>query len=287
MWKKRKTCGGVKRKIKREYQNITNYQPNKTSDTEPSCEDIEKNKFIDRTIDSQARVQSTSNEGSVAKTAYDNKSEDLEKPPELDSDLDSCSSASSNNDDDFSKNLTFRRQIKEWAIERNISQIALSDLATILNCRFPGILPKDARTILGTVKQIHIKTIENGEYWHNGLTKCLRKTLENWVDVPNKVKLNFNFDGLPIFKSSNKEFWPILCNIYERPDIDPFVIGIYFGVGKPKDIDQYLDDFVKEIGNLIKEGIYIEKPNKIVSIEIRCFICDSPARAYIKGTQSI
>ncbi|CAG9793058.1 unnamed protein product [Diatraea saccharalis] len=128
-----------------------------------------------------------------------------------------------------------------------------------------------------------MKTIENGEYWHNGLTKCLRKTLENWVDVPNKVKLNFNFDGLPIFKSSNKEFWPILCNIYERPDIDPFVIGIYFGVGKPKNIDQYLDDFVKEIGNLIKEGIYIEKPNKIVSIEIRCFICDSPARAYIKG----
>lgn len=101
MWNKRKTFDGVNRKIKREYQNITNYQPNKSSDTEPSCEDIEKNKFINRTIYSQARVQSTSNEGSVAKTAYDNKSEDLEKPPELDSDLVSYSSASSSNDEEL------------------------------------------------------------------------------------------------------------------------------------------------------------------------------------------
>ncbi|CAB3221931.1 unnamed protein product [Arctia plantaginis] len=135
------------------------------------------------------------------------------------------------------------------------------DLPVIIQLKlFPGILSRDARAIIGTVRQIHnIKTIEHGEYWHNGLPKSLQKALENWVDVPNKVKLNFNFDGLPIFKSSNKEFWPILCNIFERPDIEPFVFDTRRN----------------------KEGIYIE--DRKISIEIRCFICDSPARAYIKG----
>ncbi|CAH2207551.1 jg27715, partial [Pararge aegeria aegeria] len=236
------------------------------------------------TTHSQAHP-STSNEGSVGKTLNGVDGEDLVKPLEPDDNFSLCSSTSTSIDDDneYSKNMLFRQRIKEWATERNISQIALNDLAAIVNDRFPGILPRDARTILGTIQQIRIKTIKGGEYWHNGLTKCLKKSLEKWIDVPAKIALNFNFDGLPIFKSSNKEFWPILCTIFERPDIEPFVIGIYYGVGKPNQIDEYLNDFVNEMENLLKDGIYIEQFKKTVSIEIRCFTCDSPARAYIKG----
>lgn len=97
------------------------------------------------------------------------------------------------------------------------------------------------------------------------------------------IHLNFNFDGLPIHKSSKQEFWPILCNIFEIPEQDPFIIGIYYGSGKPKDLDDYLKDFVAEMLLILENGIHIEQLQKTIKINIRCFICDSPARAFIKG----
>ncbi|CAB3232817.1 unnamed protein product [Arctia plantaginis] len=81
MWKKGKRSGGVKRKIKREYKNITNYQPNETSDTESSFIENER--------------KSTSYEGSAAKTSnIDIESENFIKPWETDNDIFSCSSTS-------------------------------------------------------------------------------------------------------------------------------------------------------------------------------------------------
>lgn len=282
MWKKRKRFGAIRRKIEREYLNITNYQQNEITAEEHG--DI----ATDQITYSQASIPTTSNKrGSVENIVNDHsyvRCNLLALPSATDDDILSCSS-SSDGESENEKNLLFRQQIQNWARERNITQVALNDLATIINLRFPGILPCDARTILGTAKQIQIKPIQGGEYWHNGLTKPLKNILEKWVDVPSKICLNFNFDGLPIFNSSNKEFWPILCTIFERPDLEPLVIGIYFGVGKPKQIDEYLNDFVNEIDNLIKNGMYVEQIKSKVSIGIRCFICDSPARAYIKGNR--
>lgn len=322
MWKKRKRFGAVRRRIEQEYLNITNHQENDIPAEEhenisinpttynqaiatekerrnigQECLNITNhqqddiaaeehgNISINQTTYSQASIASTSNEmGSVANIMNDHSyiRFNFVLPSATDDDNLSCSS-SSDDDTEFEKNIFFRQQIKNWARERNIAQIALNDLATIINCRFPGILPCDARTILNTAKKIQIKKIEGGEYWHNGLTKSLQNILKTWIDVPSKICLNFNFDGLPIFKSSNKEFWPILCTIFERPDVEPLVIGIYLGVGKPKQIDEYLNDFVIEVDHLIKNGMNIEQIKRKVSIEIRCFTCDSPARAYIKG----
>lgn len=204
---------------------------------------------INQTTYSQASIASTSNEiGSVANIMNDHIYVrcNLVLPSASDDDNLSCSS-SSDNDTEFEKNILFCQQIKNWAREKNIAQVALNDLATIINSRFPGILPCDARTILNTAKKIQIKTIEGGEYWHNGLATPLQNLIETWIDVPSKICLNFNFDGLPIFNSSSKEFWPILCTIFERPDVQPLVIGIYLGVGKPKQIDEYFNDFVIEV----------------------------------------
>ncbi|CAB3245038.1 unnamed protein product [Arctia plantaginis] len=180
MCKKGKRSGGVKRKIKREYKNITNYQPNENSDTESSFIENEKNVVMNRAIYSQAPLQSTSYEGSAAKTSnIDIESENLIKPWETDNDIFSCSSTSK--EDEFSENLVFRRKIKEWAIERNISQKALSDFATILNCRFPGILPRDARAIIGVcnfnAKHGCLKCVTVGEYSYLSHTVTFPETI--------------------------------------------------------------------------------------------------------------
>lgn len=88
-------------------------------------------------------------------------------------------------------------------------------------------------------------------------------------------------DGLPIYKSSKDEFWPILFNIFEMPEIKPMVIGIYCGKHKPVDLTEFLSPFVEEMKTVLENGIDINQHN--ISVKIRCFICDSPARAFIKG----
>lgn len=127
--------------------------------------------------------------------------------------------------------------------------------------------------------------IGNGHYWHHGLELCLKKCLSNRA-APDTISLNINIDGLPIYKSSKCELWPILCNIYEIPEIKPIVIGIYCGYGKPSDIVAYFQPFVDEMKNILSGNITIHDSNqeeRKIQVKIRCFICDSPARAFIKG----
>lgn len=176
--------------------------------------------------------------------------------------------------------MNFKNDLRLWAIQKNISQTVLKDLISILNKRFVNILPSDPRTILQTATEVCLKIFDGGEYWHNGIIIPLTKILQNLDYVPENVYLNVNLDGLPIFKSSKFEFWPILANMHEIDD-DPFIIGIYYGKGKPKDINLFLEDFVNESITVLEQGIRVKGIR--VNIKIRCFICDSPARAFIKG----
>lgn len=121
---------------------------------------------------------------------------------------------------------------------------------------------------------------EGAWYWHQGLEFCLKSVLKH-LKNPLTISININIDGLPIYKSSMKNFWPILFNIQEFPDIKPLIIGIFYGTSKPKDASEYLNPFVEELLKLLESGLEIGGHQ--VLIQIRCFICDTPARAFIKG----
>lgn len=62
--------------------------------------------------------------------------------------------------------------------------------------------------------------------------------------------------------------------------IRPFVIAIWCGEGKAV-LNEYLAPFVTELNDLLLTGITIN--NYKITIKIKAFICDTPARAYIKG----
>ena len=47
----------------------------------------------------------------------------------------------------------------------------------------------------------------------------------------------------------------------------------------------YLDDFVNDLLDCLENGITINGRN--ISVKVRCFICDSPARAMIKGIKRV
>lgn len=68
------------------------------------------------------------------------------------------------------------------------------------------------------------------------------------------------------------------------PDIyNVFAIAIYFGQAKPGSIEEeYLDEFIEEINELQRDGIIIVGIH--LSVELKCIICDTPARTFLKQT---
>ena len=111
--------------------------------------------------------------------------------------------------------------------------------------------------------------------YKNALNRLLlvHNTLEN-----NSANLVFNIDGLPLFKSSGTQLWPILAYFNT---FDIFIIAIYGGDSKPSPLSEFLEDFVYELRNLIQDGF--DWNGKHFEVAIKCFLCDAPARAFLKG----
>ena len=109
-------------------------------------------------------------------------------------------------------------QLAKWKTENpSVTQAALSSLLCILQPHF-STLPKDARTLMNTsstsatVKEI--PSISGGSYHHFGIEIRLKNDLDenpSFSTTPiTNTNLQCNMDGLPLFKSSNDQFWPIL-----------------------------------------------------------------------------
>lgn len=126
----------------------------------------------------------------------------------------------------FDKNQ-FQIHLASWAVTNKIKHDHLRGLLKLWNDYVPlAELPADPRTILETPRKIHL---QNDNYWHYGLKNALNKALHRIVNVPQKLSLKINIDGIPVSKSSNIECWPILCGIKELPRLPPCIIGIYCG----------------------------------------------------------
>lgn len=178
--------------------------------------------------------------------------------------------------------------LNKWALKNNITHTALNELLQWFSTN-PQVnnLPKDARTVLSTPKQIEKLTMGDGLFHYFGLTPEIKKV---FIKYESKNSLNqflyildFNIDGLPIHKSTKENFWPILCKIYNYPLEPPFVVALYCGPSKPP-INEFFKDFVAEIKLLKENSLVVE--NKYINIECRSFCCDAPARAYVKATMS-
>lgn len=84
-------------------------------------------------------------------------------------------------------------------------------------------------------------------------------------------------DGLPLFKSSSYQFWPVLGCF---GDFEVFIIALCYGNTKPTSVDEYLNDFLEELAKLKRDGLTHESHK--LSLNIHCFLCDAPARGFLK-----
>lgn len=123
----------------------------------------------------------------------------------------------------------FKCGLKNWAVTENVTQKQLRALLNVCNNSLPFSLPMEPSTLLKTPKPTITVLNDGGKYWHNGVDTGLQNTLKSVLHIPSKISLNINVDGIPIAKSSNAQFWPILGNIHELKDIQPFIIGVFYG----------------------------------------------------------
>lgn len=180
----------------------------------------------------------------------------------------------------------FAERLASWLRKHQVKHNAIDDLLKILRDTYAPTLPKTARTFLKTPKHVDVNEKSGMQYIYIGIKEQLQfeirkvkpETLEN-LDI---VTLSFNVDGLPLFKSSLGQMWPILCSLREPLPVRVFPVALTYGK-KPVTLD-FLVEFVAELKDLLLEGIEFE--NKIITLKIGAIVCDAPARAMVKGIKS-
>lgn len=97
-----------------------------------------------------------------------------------------------------------------------------------------------------------------------------------------QVTIQININGLPLFKSSGTQFWPILGRFTMPLETKPFIVGLYCGDQKPGNVSEFQCDLVSEMKLINEQGLLMERFNWKLKVKIFCFICDAPARVYVK-----
>lgn len=180
---------------------------------------------------------------------------------------------------------TLDHQLAEWAVKYNVTQTAVTNLLHILKPLHPQ-LPLDARTLLNTPRDMSLKVVQPGVYYHFGFKNSIEKLMsvaQSHIKNSDVIEICMNIDGLPLSKSSGSQLYPILCNLFLQKT-PVFVVGLYQGNEKPREANEFLQSFVNEAVSVVEEGFIFD--GKKYYIKIKAFICDVPAKCFIKYVKS-
>ena len=121
----------------------------------------------------------------------------------------------------------------------------------------------------------YLSIIENIKY-------CIQSKLIVFHTMYNELKIAINIDGIPLFRSSPVNLWPILLSFKNCNFEKPLPIAIYVGISKP--------NFTGFISQLHQELLLLQNYFDIGGVFIKVidivFICDAPARAFLQCVKS-
>lgn len=184
-----------------------------------------------------------------------------------------------------SSNASFAERLRQWSLKEHIPHTALTGLLGILRSHHCfSELPSSARALLSTPRVALVEQMEPGQYCHFGLKEGLHASLVLLPYVPDPIVLHINVDGLPLTKSTQDQFWPILCKVANVEASEPFPVGVYYGKSKASHANVFLRKFVHELKEVLKQGFTIA--NNVVGVLVGAIICDAPAKSYILGTKA-
>ncbi|KZR97269.1 Uncharacterized protein APZ42_007949, partial [Daphnia magna] len=170
--------------------------------------------------------------------------------------------------------------VKELALlyaRKKLSLTGLGEVAKLIK-RLGHDIPTYPTTILKTTNT----PIRSRNFHHFSLKKSLLGKLKKGMINKEStiIKIQVNIDGTQIFKTNSIDLWPILGRVINSLDALPFVISVFVGKGKPPNLEEYLRPFLEELMALQSEGL--ECMGITYSIEMSSFVCDAPARAFLK-----
>jgi hypothetical protein len=174
---------------------------------------------------------------------------------------------------------SLRTDLASWACDSTASRKDVNDLLTLLRKHGASDLPADARTLLKTPRSVNVVDKCGGKFCYFGLYDGIHSyCTQHSVD---RVQLLINIDGLPLFHSSSVQLWPILCGVVtqDKPRCEPFLVALYCGTCKPSPLEDYLHEFINELSSF-SDGLVVD--HRSCTVEVKAFICDAPARAWLK-----
>ena len=179
--------------------------------------------------------------------------------------------------------------ISSWALRNNITHNALDELLVGLKDVDPQslrTLPKTARTLLRTNREVTTVKIGPMEVIHVDIAETLHRHLRQYprevIQDLEVLHISLNADGIPVYNSSNKNFWPLLCSINLSPKV-VFPLMLSYGPPKPKTAD-FLTPTINSLQIVLENGLQFE--DRVIRVVIDAVIADAPARALLKGTIS-
>ncbi|XP_064473787.1 uncharacterized protein LOC135388280 [Ornithodoros turicata] len=175
---------------------------------------------------------------------------------------------------------TLAAQLALWAIQVRIPLQHLSSLLCILH-QYHSELPRDARTLLSTPRCTEVDSSCGGEYVYLGILSGIKRLIDRGlVFSSDRLNLQINVDGLPLYHSQSTCFWPILVAVTDCKPLKPFAAAVYCGKSKPNPVDTFLAPFISEMKVLMTEGFsYL---GRAYSVALHSLVCDTPARAFLK-----
>lgn len=179
-----------------------------------------------------------------------------------------------------SGNLSISQKLIKWNAKHRPSRNCVKDLIQIL--REENIVVTPFYKFDCSDRPI-VEDVAGGSYIHIGMPRNLKR-IADVIKLPDDIIIDVNVDGLPLFKSSKVQLWPILIrltNVEERPI---FPVGVFVGRSKPATCEEFLSKFVEEISSYLETGLQLE--GNIYRMQIRAVLCDAPARSFISGTPS-
>lgn len=214
-----------------------------------------------------------------------------------DSDYSSFESSSEEEEDENGTNdadaveaeKSIQEKLRQWVTDSGVVHGHVDNLLKILKTVIPD-LPVTTKTFLKEFGEFEfiIENIQSptdlaapAEFVYFGLADYLKKIINTKNHKLFKLLLQFFIDGLPLFRSSNIQFWPLLAKIKDSEILyEPFIVACYCGESKPFSPAQYFEKFITELNFLLANGILIDEQKFEIAVD--CFICDRPARAFAK-----
>lgn len=84
-----------------------------------------------------------------------------------------------------------------------------------------------------------IENIAGGSHLYIGAAAQFTK-LSEVIQLPQHIVIDISIDGLPLYKSSKTQFWPILIKVSNIPNTSVFPVGVFVGKKKPTDLEEFL-----------------------------------------------